>query len=170
MKRLWAPWRVAYIRHPGKGCFFCRSIKVKDHSKTLIIEKSVKAFTIMNRYPYNNGHLMISPIRHIGSLEQLNEDEILDLNHLLTRAIKALKISMAPQGFNIGINQGSVAGAGVIDHMHIHLVPRWQGDTNFMPVLSETKVVSEALLETYGKIKNGFKHLDNSEGKGNSKF
>ncbi len=169
MERLWAPWRVTYIRNPGKGCFFCRGIRAKDHSKVLIIEKSVKAFTIMNRYPYNNGHLMITPIRHIGSLEQLNEDEILDINRLLIRAIKALKLAMSPQGFNIGINQGSLAGAGVIDHVHVHLVPRWQGDTNFMPVLADTKVVSEALLETYEKIKDGLKHLDNLEGEKNSK-
>lgn len=160
MKRLWAPWRVAYIRNPGKGCFFCKGLQAKDLSKVLIIEKGKKAFTIMNRYPYNNGHLMISPMRHIGSIEQLNDAEILDLNHLLSRAIKALKISMAPQGFNIGINQGKIAGAGVIDHVHIHLVPRWQGDTNFMPVLANTKIVSEALLDTYTKIKDGLYELD----------
>jgi len=161
MERLWAPWRLTYIRNPGKGCFFCKGLQAKKPRTALIIEKGKEAFTIMNRYPYNNGHLMISPIRHIGSIEQLNDAEVLNLNHLLNRAIKALRISMSPQGFNIGINQGSIAGAGVIDHMHIHLVPRWQGDTNFMPVLADTKVVSEALLETYEKIKEGIKHLDN---------
>jgi ATP adenylyltransferase len=162
MERLWAPWRVAYIRNPGKGCFFCKGLQAKNPRKALIIEKGKEAFTIMNRYPYNNGHLMISPMRHIGSIEQLNDTEVLDLYRLLTRAIKALNISMAPQGFNIGINQGSIAGAGVIDHMHIHLVPRWQGDTNFMPVLANTKVVSEALLDTYEKIKQGLKHMGKS--------
>jgi ATP adenylyltransferase len=161
MERLWAPWRITYIRNPGKGCFFCKGLQAKKLRTALIIEKGKEAFTIMNRYPYNNGHLMISPIRHIGSVEQLNDAEVLNLNHLLNRAIKALKISMAPQGFNIGINQGSIAGAGVIDHMHIHLVPRWQGDTNFMPVLADTKVVSEALLKTYEKIRESLKHLDN---------
>ena len=161
MERLWAPWRVTYIRNPGKGCFFCKGLQSKDPRKALIIEKSKYAFTIMNRYPYNNGHLMISPVRHIGSLEQLNDNEVLDLYHLLNRAMKALKISLTPQGFNIGINQGRIAGAGVIDHMHIHLVPRWQGDTNFMPVLADTKVVSESLLQTYDKIKEGLNHLDN---------
>ena len=160
MERLWAPWRVIYIRNPGKGCFFCKGLQSKNLQKALIIEKGKEAFTIMNRYPYNNGHLMISPIRHIGSLDQLNDSEILDLYHLLNRAMKALKISLAPQGFNIGINQGRIAGAGVIDHMHIHLVPRWQGDTNFMPVLADTKVVSESLLDTYEKIKQGLDHID----------
>ena len=160
MERLWAPWRVTYIRNPGKGCFFCQGLQSKNPRKALIIEKGKEAFTIMNRYPYNNGHLMISPIRHIGSLDQLNDSEILNLYHHLNRAMKALKISLAPQGFNIGINQGRIAGAGVIDHMHIHLVPRWQGDTNFMPVLTDTKVVSESLLDTYDKIKQGLKQID----------
>lgn len=160
MERLWAPWRVTYIRNPGKGCFFCKGLQSKNPRKSLIIEKGKQAFTIMNRYPYNNGHLMISPIRHVGSLEQLNDNEVLDIFHLLNRAIKALKISLTPQGFNIGINQGRIAGAGVVDHMHIHLVPRWQGDTNFMPVLADTKVVSESLLHSYEKIKEGLKNLN----------
>jgi len=114
----------------------------------------------MNRYPYTNGHLMIAPVRHIGLIESLDDEEILEINHLLGRAIKAINYTMNPQGYNIGINQGQVAGAGVVDHIHIHLVPRWQGDTNFMPILTETKVVSEALIETYEKIRQGLSHLD----------
>jgi ATP adenylyltransferase len=160
MDKLWAPWRVAYIRNPGKGCFFCQGLQAKDQRQVLIIEKSKNAFIIMNRFPYNNGHIMVAPIRHIPSFEQLDDDEILDIHHLLTRAVKALSITMNPQGFNIGINQGRIAGAGVIDHMHIHIVPRWQGDTNFMPVLSDTKVVSESLLDTYEKIAQGLRTLD----------
>jgi ATP adenylyltransferase len=160
MDKLWAPWRVEYIRNPGTGCLFCRGLKAKDHKKALILEKGEKAFMIMNRYPYNNGHLMIAPIRHVGLIEYLNDDENLEINRLLVRAIKAINYSMKPQGYNIGINQGRVAGAGVVDHIHIHLVPRWQGDTNFMPILSEVKVVSEALLETYEKIKQGLKQID----------
>lgn len=161
MDNLWAPWRIEYIRNPGKGCFFCGGIKSKDFKKALIIEKREKAFTIMNRFPYNNGHLMIAPVRHTKSLEYLDDNEVLEINCLLVRAIKAINITMKPQGFNIGINQGWIAGAGVVDHIHIHLVPRWQGDTNFMPVLTDTKVVSEALLETYEKIKQGLHKLDN---------
>jgi ATP adenylyltransferase len=161
MKKLWAPWRIEYVRSQNKGCFFCAGLKSKDLKKVLIIEKREGAFTIMNRYPYNNGHIMIAPVRHVGSLEALDNNEILELNSLLIRAIKAITITMKPQGFNIGVNQGCVAGAGIIDHIHIHCVPRWQGDTNFMPILSDTKVVSEAILETYEKIKKGLHDLDN---------
>jgi ATP adenylyltransferase len=161
MEKLWAPWRVEYICNPGTGCFFCKGLKSKDYKKVLILEKGKKAFTIMNRYPYNNGHLMIAPVRHVGLIEQLDDDEILEIHRMLTRVLMAINFTMKPQGFNIGINQGRVAGAGVVDHIHIHCVPRWQGDTNFMPILSETKVVSEALLATYEKIKQGLKRLDN---------
>jgi len=161
MDRLWAPWRSEYIRNPGIGCLFCEELKKKDYTETLILEKWERAFTIMNRYPYNNGHLMIASIRHIGLMEDLNDDEVLEMNRLMTRAIKALNYSMKPQGFNIGINQGQVAGAGVVSHIHVHVVPRWLGDTNYMPILSNTKVVSEALLATYKKIKEGLKKIDN---------
>lgn len=160
MRKLWAPWRTEYIHNPGKGCLFCESLKNADPKKVLIIEQREKAFTIMNRYPYNNGHVMVAPIRHIGSMEYLDDAEILQINALLVRAIKAITKTMSAQGFNIGINLGNVAGAGVMDHMHVHLVPRWHGDTNFMPVLSDTKVVSEALLETYEKILRGLSQLD----------
>jgi ATP adenylyltransferase len=160
MEKLWAPWRVEYIRNPGGGCFFCKGLKSKNDKEVLILDRSQQAFIIMNRFPYNNGHLMIAPVRHVGLLEYLDDEEILDIHRMLTRALKALNDSMQPHGYNIGINQGRVAGAGVIDHVHIHCVPRWQGDTNFMPVLSETKVVSEALLETYEKIKSGLQQLD----------
>ena len=115
----------------------------------------------MNRYPYNNGHLMIAPTRHIGFIDELTDEEILEIHLLLSRVIKAIKITMKPQGFNIGINQGKVAGAGVVDHIHIHLVPRWQGDTNFMPVISDTKVISEELLLTGARIKECLHQLDN---------
>ncbi len=160
MEKLWAPWRVEYIRNPGKGCFFCEGPKLKDPKKSLIIERRERAFTIMNRYPYNNGHLMVAPIRHVSSLEYLDDDEILEIHNLLIRATKAIGTTMGSQGFNIGINQGRVAGAGVVDHIHFHLVPRWLGDTNFMPIVTDTKVVSEALLDTYDKIKQGLERLD----------
>jgi len=112
MERLWAPWRVEYIRNPGTGCFFCKGLKAKDNKKAFIVEKSAKAFTIMNRFPYNNGHLMIASVRHIGLIENLDDDEILEMNRMLTRAIKAINYTMKPQGYNIGLNQGRVAGAG----------------------------------------------------------
>lgn len=160
VEKLWAPWRVEYIRNPGTGCFFCQGLKMKDHKKALIVEKHDRAFSLLNRYPYNNGHLMVAPIRHIGNLELLDDEELLSVHNLLRRAMKSITMTMQPQGFNIGINQGRVAGAGVVDHIHIHLVPRWQGDTNFMPVLSDTKVVSESLLATYEKIRDGLYQLD----------
>jgi ATP adenylyltransferase len=114
----------------------------------------------MNRYPYNNGHIMVAPFRHIGLLEQLDDTELFDIHRLLVRSIKAIEYTMKPQGFNIGINQGTVAGAGVTDHIHVHLIPRWQGDTNFMPICADTKVVSEALIETYNKIREGLQRID----------
>jgi len=163
MEKLWAPWRFEYIRNPGTGCFFCTGYRSKDDREVLILERRDEAFTIMNRYPYNNGHLMISPVRHVGQIELLNDSEMLCINNLIARVIKALEHAMKPQGYNIGVNQGKVAGAGVVDHIHFHLVPRWQGDTNFMPVLSETKVVSEALLKTYDKIREGLARLEKLE-------
>jgi ATP adenylyltransferase len=160
MDRLWAPWRVEYIRNPGTGCFFCQGLKASDDKSVLILERSSKAFIIMNRYPYNNGHCMIAPLRHIGLIEKLDDEEIRDMHRLLARAVQGIGQAMKPHGFNIGVNQGKVAGAGVVDHIHIHLVPRWTGDTNFMPVIGETKVVSEALLETYENILRGLRQID----------
>ena len=160
VERLWAPWRFEYIRNPGTGCFLCAGCRSKDDRKVLVLERRDKAFTIMNRFPYNNGHVMIAPVRHVGQLEQLDDADLLCINNLITRVIKALDHAMQPHGYNIGVNQGRVAGAGVVDHVHFHLVPRWQGDTIFMPVLSETKVVSEALLKTYDRIKDGLQRLD----------
>lgn len=160
MEKLWAPWRVEYIRNPGTGCFFCQGLKMKDPQKALILEKYDKAFSLLNRYPYNNGHIMVAPIRHIGVLELLDDEELLAIHTLLRRTMRSITMTMQPQGFNIGINQGRIAGAGVVDHIHVHLVPRWHGDTNFMPVLSDTKVVSESLPATYEKIREGLNKLD----------
>ncbi|MEO0215829.1 MAG: HIT domain-containing protein [candidate division WOR-3 bacterium] len=159
MKRLWAPWRVEYIRSPSRGCFLCEALREKDAERVFVLENGTKAFTIMNRYPYNNGHLLVAPIRHIGSIEELNDDEVLDIHRLILRAIKVMEVVIKPAGFNVGINQGSVAGAGLVDHIHVHLVPRWPGDTNFMPIIGETKVISEGLKETYNKIKKGLQEL-----------
>lgn len=160
MDLVWAPWRVEYIRNPGKGCFLCTGCKSNDLKGSLVLERNDLAFTIMNRFPYNSGHLMVAPVRHAGFIEELHEDEILEINRLLVRAVRALKSLINPDGFNIGINQGKVAGAGVIGHIHYHLVPRWQGDTNFMPILTDTKVVVEALHESYDKLKQALKDID----------
>jgi len=158
MKRIWAPWRMEYItgslRTEDSTCFLC--IDGADDEKALVVERDRNAFIVMNRYPYSNGHLMVVPVRHVGSLEDLSDEELLGMMRLVRRAVSVLKKVMNAQGLNIGINMGKAAGAGLEEHIHIHIVPRWAGDTNFMPVFGETRVISEHLLETYGRLKEGF--------------
>lgn len=158
MKRIWAPWRMEYItgslRTEDSKCFLC--IDGADDEKALVVERDRNAFIVMNRYPYSNGHLMVVPVRHVGSLEDLSDEELLGMMRLVRRAVSVLKKVMNAQGLNIGINMGKAAGAGLEEHIHIHIVPRWVGDTNFMPVFGETRVISEHLLETYGRLKEGF--------------
>jgi ATP adenylyltransferase len=156
MERLWAPWRMEYIgqAREGKdqGCLFCEKPKEGDDEKALIVARSELSFAMLNRYPYNSGHLMVAPFRHVGELEKVEDDESLDVQRLLQRCVEALKEAMQPDGFNIGMNLGTVAGAGIPDHLHWHVVPRWTGDTNFMPVLGETKVLPETLAESFGRL------------------
>ncbi|MBI3317481.1 MAG: HIT domain-containing protein [Candidatus Omnitrophica bacterium] len=157
MNRLWAPWRQAYIqpkRPPQKGCLFCRLIQApsrKDRSHQ-ILKRTTHSFAILNLYPYNNGHVMIVHCRHAASLHQLKDEEKLDLLSLFDSVMQALKKRLKPQGFNAGINMGKVAGAGIPGHIHLHLVPRWKGDSNFMPVVGETKVISQSLKQVYELI------------------
>jgi ATP adenylyltransferase len=139
------------LRKKKKGCFFCKNFKKKESRKNLILVQGESVFVVMNKYPYNNGHLMIAPKRHYVDLEQLEDHEFQELFHLLKTSIRVLKASLRPQGFNIGMNIGKVGGAGE-EHLHIHLVPRWTGDTNFMPIIGETKIISEYLGETYQKL------------------
>jgi len=154
MRNLWAPWRIKYIRmnKKSKGCFLCEYIKENRDRENLILYRGKKAFIIMNKYPYNNGHLMVAPYRHVKSIEDLFEEEISEIFKLLILCKKALDEEMNPNGFNIGLNIGRAAGAGE-EHLHFHIVPRWVGDTNFMPVISDTKVISQSLLELYDKLK-----------------
>lgn len=159
MKYLWAPWRMDYISGEKKrGCFFCRKLKEKKDRKNLILYQGEHVFVVMNRYPYNNGHLMIVPKRHYPGLEQLNDKESKELFDLTRASVKVLKACFRPHGFNIGINIGRVGGAGE-DHLHLHIVPRWSGDTNFMPVIGETKVVPEYLQKTYQRLHSAFSDL-----------
>jgi ATP adenylyltransferase len=152
MKYLWAPWRMDYIlRKKKEECFFCKNLKEMESKKNLILVQGESVFVVMNKYPYTNGHLMIVPKRHTVDLEQLDNNELKELFDLLKTSIRALKSSLRPHGFNIGMNIGKVGGAGE-DHLHIHLVPRWTGDTNFMPVIGETKIISEYLEETYQEL------------------
>ncbi len=154
MKQLWAPWRIEYIRSPKHdGCIFCDFPKEKRDREKLILYRGERAFVIMNNYPYNPGHVMIAPYRHVGKWEDLNDEELLEIMKLSQLVIKALKRAMNPDGFNMGVNLGRVAGAGIDDHVHLHIVPRWNGDTNFMPVVDDTKVIPESLEETYNELK-----------------
>ena len=157
MKQIWAPWRMEYIQmEKPEGCILCQKPTQNDDAANYILYRGDKNFVIMNRYPYTTGHLMIVPYRHIASLEELTDKELHEHFNVVSRSIKLLKQVFKPDGFNLGINMGKVAGAGINDHIHTHIVPRWQGDTNFMPVLSDVKVVPEALTETYEKLKGKF--------------
>jgi ATP adenylyltransferase len=148
-----------YISREKKGgCFFCKKLKEKRDRKNLILYQGEHVFVVMNRYPYNNGHLMVVPKRHYHDLEQLDDEESKELFGLLRASVKALKACFQPNGFNIGINIGKAAGAGE-DHLHLHVVPRWAGDTNFMPVLGETKIVPEYLQRTYERLHSAFSDL-----------
>ena len=160
MKVIWAPWRIRYIEMPKpKTCFLCDAIKSKDDRKHYVIYRGSKCFIIMNLFPYNPGHLMIAPYRHVPSIEDLNNDELFDLMVLTKLSLKMLRKAFNPHGFNIGVNIGNVAGAGVEEHVHVHVVPRWSGDTNFMPLLADVKVIPQALEETYRKLKNVLKEF-----------
>lgn len=164
MKLLWAPWRIEYIRSPKhNGCIFCDFPKENKDEERLILYKGKNAFIIMNNYPYNPGHVMIAPYRHIGKWEDLTDEELLEIMKLSQLIIKALKKAMNPDGFNIGVNLGRVAGAGIDDHVHLHVVPRWNGDTNFMPVLTSTKVIPESLEEAYKELKKAIDEILASE-------
>lgn len=159
MKILWAPWRMKYIKSFEKEgeCIFCSKPREGRDEKNLILYRGEKGFIILNRFPYNSGHFMVAPYRHVRELEKLEEDELLELMNLLKRGIRALKEEYKPEGFNVGANIGRIAGAGIEDHIHFHVVPRWSGDTNFMPVLSETKVMPELLEETYQRLVKHFR-------------
>ncbi|MBW1973663.1 MAG: HIT family hydrolase [Deltaproteobacteria bacterium] len=157
MKRLWAPWRMEYIlKEKDDVCIFCESFAEKKDRETLILFRGESSFIIMNRYPYNNGHLMVAPIRHIANLEDLSEKEKASIFSLIQLSIVCLKKALKPEGFNIGMNLGRIAGAGIEDHLHFHIVPRWAGDTNFMPVLSEVRVMPQLLQESYDQLYNVF--------------
>ena len=153
MKHIWAPWRKKYVgaRKKPKGCLFCRIERgpSRRDAGNLLLRRSRHSFLMLNLYPYTNGHLMLVPRRHLPTLEGLKKDERLDLLDLLDRALAALRKAFHPQGFNIGLNVGKAGGAGIPDHAHIHIVPRWLGDTNFMPLLAEVKVIPDTLSNTH---------------------
>jgi ATP adenylyltransferase len=159
MERIWAPWRTEYIHAaPGNGCLFCSAPK-KDPKEARILFSGSLSTVIINIYPYNSGHLMISPVRHVAKLEELTPEESIDIFRLMRHSTASLTKALNPDGFNVGMNLGRAAGAGIADHMHVHVVPRWDGDTNFMPVLSETRVISEHLDETCALLRPFFERI-----------
>jgi ATP adenylyltransferase len=154
VKRLWAPWRLEYIQSADEqdGCIFCRAAEADDDEAALVVHRGERALVLLNRYPYASGHLMVAPYRHEGEFGELEDEEALEVHRLASAGLGALAQSMRPQGFNVGWNLGRIAGAGIVDHVHLHVVPRWAGDTNFMPVLADVKVMPEALEDTRRKL------------------
>jgi ATP adenylyltransferase len=157
MKYVWAPWRIEYIKaEKPAGCIFCDKPKENKDKKNYILYRGKKNFVMLNSYPYNPGHLLVAPYRHIGNMEELTEAERNEHYELVSWSIVVLKKVLKPVGLNIGANLGRVAGAGIEDHFHSHVVPRWQGDNNFMPVLGDTKVIPQALADTYATLAGCF--------------
>src|SRR5438270_1118478 len=157
MDQLWAPWRLAYVAPGPKpaddaGCFLCRGLAKTDDRANLIVLRSGHSAVVLNRFPYNNGHLLVAPLAHKGQLSELANDELLDLQLVVRRMIDVLAEAMRPDGYNVGLNLGRVAGAGLPGHLHWHLVPRWNGDTNFMPVVADVKVISQSLESLYDLV------------------
>ena len=161
MENLWAPWRIEYIlsKKPA-GCIFCDKPAENRDEENLILHRGRYHFIIMNAFPYNNGHMMVVPFRHTATLSAWAAEEQQEMMQLADLAVELLRKSMRPDGFNLGINMGIVGGAGVADHIHLHIVPRWNGDTNFMPVLSDTRVISEHLRATFGKLKETLAEME----------
>jgi ATP adenylyltransferase len=157
MDRLWAPWRINYIssKNKAKGCIFCQAKKSQPND--YIVFKTKKSICLLNSYPYNNGHLLISPLRHVADIDILDQEEVLDLFNCLKRAKGLLQKVLKPQGYNLGFNLGRQAGAGITGHLHLHVVPRWAGDTNFMPVTGNSRVISQSLDELSRRLKNAEK-------------
>lgn len=159
MDTLWAPWRLEYVanEHPAEGCFLCAAWAARGEEAThLLLGRGARAFVMMNRYPYNGGHLMIAPVRHVGGMEEVDAEEAAEMWRLSVLAKEVLHASLQAGGVNVGINQGRCAGAGVLDHLHIHVVPRWSGDTNFMPVLADTKVIPQGLDSAWRQLRSAF--------------
>ena len=149
-KPLWAPWRLEYIQHADEepGCVFCAA------DSDLLVARGERALVLLNKFPYSSGHMMVAPTRHTGDFEELTDEEAAEIHRLAAQGIGALAQEYAPQGYNLGWNLGRIAGAGILDHVHMHVVPRWAGDTNFMPVLADVKVLPEALVETAGRLRS----------------
>lgn len=156
MERLWAPWRMKYVATANDksslGCIFCEAVRATDDRKRLIIHRGEHTMTIMNLFPYTNGHVMVVPFRHVAGLPDLCDEERVEIMRGAATATEVMREVLHCDGYNLGINLGKAAGAGIEAHLHLHVVPRWNGDTNYMAVLDDTRVISEALEETYEKL------------------
>lgn len=161
MKRLWAPWRMPYIEMGGKieGCIFCVLPARNMDEEHYILYRGKTAFIMLNSFPYNPGHMMVAPFKHTADMYALSDEELLEIDHLNRYSVRLLTETVHPDGFNLGVNLGKTAGAGVADHIHWHIVPRWEGDTNFMPVVADTKVLPEGLKATYDKLRKKMEEL-----------
>jgi ATP adenylyltransferase len=158
-QRLWAPWRLDYIKEPKPDeCIFCTKPAAGDDDAAHIVARGEWCFVMLNTFPYNNGHVMVAPFEHVPSIEDLDPPVLLELMELTKKSLGVLREAYAPEGFNIGINQGAVAGAGVADHVHLHVVPRWGADTNFMPVIGSTRVLPQSLDDSLSTLKASFPH------------
>ncbi|MBW3625755.1 MAG: HIT domain-containing protein [Armatimonadetes bacterium] len=160
MEKLWAPWRMAYVgksNEPTSGCIFCTKPEEDRDEENYLVHRGETMFIMLNAFPYNTGHLMIVPYRHLADMRDLNPEELLEWMTLSQRALSALEAAFKPEAYNLGINLGRPAGAGIADHVHLHIVPRWNGDTNFMPVIGDVKVLPEALEQSYHKLKAAFR-------------
>ena len=153
-KPLWAPWRLEYIQSADEedGCVFCNAVESDDDEAALVVHRGQRAIVLVNKFPYASGHFMVAPSRHVGEFGELTDEEALELHRLAGQGMGALSQVYEPQGYNLGWNLGRIAGAGVLDHVHLHVVPRWAGDTNFMPVLADVKVMPEHLAETRRRL------------------
>lgn len=157
MERIWAPWRIEYFtQKKTEGCIFCDKPREDKDEENYILYRGSRNFIIMNAYPYNPGHLLVVPYRHLGKLEEMNAEERNEHYEIVSRAVTVLGKYTRTESFNIGMNLGRVAGAGIADHIHTHIVPRWNGDSNFMPVIAETRVISESMQSIYSQLKGKF--------------
>jgi ATP adenylyltransferase len=164
MKHLWSPWRLEYLTTPkADDCIFCHAAQGDDDRENLVLLRGTWAFLILNRYPYNNGHFMVVPYAHVPSLENLEAKILMEMMLLVNQGLAALRATMHPDGFNIGVNLGHCAGAGIEEHVHIHAVPRWSGDTNFMPVVGDMRVVPQTWLQTYDDLKAALEAQDSAK-------
>jgi ATP adenylyltransferase len=158
MKHIWSPWRMKYIRdhNQPKGCIFCEGVKMEDGEENLIVARREHCFVMLNRYPYTSGHVMVVPYAHVGSLDKLDVEVLSDVMETIKQSITVIDAVYEPEGYNIGANLGDIAGAGITDHVHFHVVPRWGGDTNFMTATADVRVLPEDLGETHRRLKEAW--------------